>query len=676
MPRSVRLALFALVAVVVSSLFHEFGHCAFYWLQGIPAAMSLTKEFPLRDITATQYAIGSAGGPLASIALVVLATLAYRKYSANQTLKDLSSAFLLANVFYLVLRGLIALLKRRGGELSDAASLLAMDYRALVVIFFVVAAVCLYVWMRWGGPRVTPLNAVYFIGFLVGYVILVTTLESVDSNLLWNRFPTIRIDDGRVYNAGTRQAPGEEATRNVEKAPQQEQPLGLVELSSSYDALDAGFDWAKAQALVYVFEGDPVGKWYEAALPGREAFCMRDVSHQALGALALGLAEHTKNMMRKFAENIAESRDWCSYWEINRYDAPAPVDYRSDEDFWYNLPANFDVIQSCYRVYEWTGDEDYLNDPVLRAFYRHSLTDYVSAWDSDGDGIMESAESNGYRGIPTYWEGWGPRALTGGDLVAAQFAANLAYANMLSLRGEAAEAGAFGREAERLRRFYNDAWWNAELGRFYTAIVQDGRFDTTHIPLLQIMPLYFGIVEPGARRESLVGNLAAGAIVEVNAYLPEVYYQNGRNEEAFLHLMAQLDPGLQRREYPEVSFTAIGVIARYLMGINPIASQSVIETKPGLPEDVTWARIEHVPALRNTVSVHHVGWTETRFVNESGEAVRWRAILPGSHDMLDVDGRRTAATTRYTEWGAAESHVLIEVEAGEERTVRAVDLGG
>ena len=109
---------------------------------------------------------------------------------------------------------------------------------------------------------------------------------------------------------------------------------------------------------------------------------MRDVSHQAQGALALGLQPHTKNMFRKFAESISPARDWAGYWEINRWGEPAPVDYRDDEDFWYNLPANFDLIQAIYSVYEWTGDPVYLEDPTFLSFYRHSLTDYVEAWEN------------------------------------------------------------------------------------------------------------------------------------------------------------------------------------------------------------------------------------------------------------------------------------------------------
>jgi hypothetical protein len=102
-----------------------------------------------------------------------------------------------------------------------------------------------------------------------------------------------------------------------------------LEFTSSDPRRVRSFEWAKGQALAYAFDtGDPVGPWYEAALPGREAFCMRDVAHQANGAHALGLARHTRNMLRRFAEVIAESRDFCSYWEIDRYNRPAPVDYK------------------------------------------------------------------------------------------------------------------------------------------------------------------------------------------------------------------------------------------------------------------------------------------------------------------------------------------------------------
>ena len=156
-----------------------------------------------------------------------------------------------------------------------------------------------------------------------------------------------------------------QASLGAALAAQERQPAAesRLTLQASDRRLGEAFRWARQQALAYVRTGDPVGDWYEAALPGRDAFCMRDVSHQAAGAHALGMAAQNFNMLRKFAASIAESRDWCGYWEIDRLDRPAPVDYKSDRDFWYNLPANFDVIDCCYRMYAWTADRRYLEDP-------------------------------------------------------------------------------------------------------------------------------------------------------------------------------------------------------------------------------------------------------------------------------------------------------------------------
>jgi hypothetical protein len=65
-------------------------------------------------------------------------------------------------------------------------------------------------------------------------------------------------------------------------------PRSELQLESSDAKLVQAFQWAKSQALAYAHDGsDPVGLWYEAALPGRNSFCMRDVSHQTTGAAAL-----------------------------------------------------------------------------------------------------------------------------------------------------------------------------------------------------------------------------------------------------------------------------------------------------------------------------------------------------------------------------------------------------
>src|SRR5882762_3630834 len=85
-----------------------------------------------------------------------------------------------------------------------------------------------------------------------------------------------------------------------------------VRFSSSDTALENAFSWAKAMALHYkAAPGDAVGPWYESALPPRFAFCMRDVSHQCIGAEILGMHRENRNMFTKFIRNISASKDWC-----------------------------------------------------------------------------------------------------------------------------------------------------------------------------------------------------------------------------------------------------------------------------------------------------------------------------------------------------------------------------
>ncbi len=257
-------------------------------------------------------------------------------------------------------------------------------------------------------------------------------------------------------------------------------PQSAIVFQSSNAELNEAFEWAKQQALAYAFEDDPVGPWYEAALPGREAFCMRDVSHQSMGAHVLGLARHTKNMLMKFAENISDSKDWCSYWEINRYDLPAPVDYVNDARFWYNLPANFDVLDCCYRMYLWSGDRTYIEHPAFLNFYERTVHDYVERWDLSLDRIMTRKRimntrgrpdpKNRFqtnRGIPSYDEG-GTDFTVALDQLAIQYAGYLAYARIQQHRGNFEEAGKLLAKAEDVKSFLNDKWWDKENKRYYS----------------------------------------------------------------------------------------------------------------------------------------------------------------------------------------------------------------
>jgi hypothetical protein len=153
-----------------------------------------------------------------------------------------------------------------------------------------------------------------------------------------------------------------------------------LDFESSDPALLQAFQWAKAQALVYAHpESEPIGAWYEAALPGRDSFCMRDVSHQTTGAAALGLYSANHNMLKRFAASVAAERDWAGYWEIDRTGRPSTADYVNDSDFWYNLPANFDLLDAVVRMWRWTGDESYWKDPEFERFFQATANAYIAA---------------------------------------------------------------------------------------------------------------------------------------------------------------------------------------------------------------------------------------------------------------------------------------------------------
>ncbi|WP_164545653.1 alpha-L-rhamnosidase-related protein [Paenibacillus albus] len=417
----------------------------------------------------------------------------------------------------------------------------------------------------------------------------------------------------------------------------------LFTLQSSDKRLEEAVSWAKEQALAYASDSDPVGPWYEAALPGREAFCMRDVAHMSTGAAALGLSAHTKNMLLKFAENISESKDWCTFWEITREGLPCPDDYASDDNFWYNLPANFDIIACCFRMHLWSRDKNYLNDERLLSFYEKSLNEYVRRWDRDGDGIPDHVRGEGRRGIASYVED----ALTpkvGGDLVAAQYAAYAAYSEMAKLMGWPEKAEHYARLAERLQKTYEEEWWSEKDGRFSAAILQDGSYHSEYYLSAQYLPIYFGLIATEAKRRAAVNDIKRNGVsnIEEMSHLPDVYYAVGEKEEAYRIMLQLCDKQMKRREYPEVSYSVIGNVVTGLLGIKPCADQAALEIAPQLPEGLEWVSVGGVAVLDNWIDVEvRDGHVNVR--NAQGPSIRVRS---GGVEQLLAEGETSSFDIR------------------------------
>src|SRR5258705_1295939 len=328
---------------------------------------------------------------------------------------------------------------------------------------------------------------------------------------------------------------------------------GLVRLESSDPRLVSSFEWARQRALAYAYTGDPVGDWYDSTAGERYAFCMRDVSHQSVGAAVLGLTGHTRNMLRRFAAGVSPTRDWASFWEINKDGFPAPIDYKDDQDFWFCLPANFDVMQACYRQFRWTGDRTYF-DAVFSNFYDRTVTAYVEAWDTDKDGIMESRPEAQRRGIPSYHQEV-PRPLIGSDLIAAQYKGYLAYATIQENKGLSGSlsrqlAQEYRAKAQLLRTRFNIEWWDQAQDRYHSLMMPDHTFYDGSVISADILPLLFGITEEGRKTEAALNVLEStpsttppgssapqkstipAARFGTFSHFPEILFQYGRNESA------------------------------------------------------------------------------------------------------------------------------------------------
>lgn len=397
---------------------------------------------------------------------------------------------------------------------------------------------------------------------------------------------------------------------------------GRIQFLCGNNQINDGFEWAKNQALAYAHDSDPVGPWYEAALPRREAFCMRDASHQLSGAHFLGLAAQNKNMMLRFCQGIAESRDWCSFWEIDRYDRPAPVDYTSDADFWYNLPANFDVLDACRRAYRLTGDDAYVLSQDFIRFYERTLNEYVALWDHDGDGIPDRGPGLARRGIPSYDESGGiENAAVGIDLVAAEIIGYRAGAEMKRLRGE--DATDYEEKAMRLTEALQRNWWDEKEGRFYGVKLQNGSYQ--HRLGCSHSPLYWAVIADPEKNRALLDGVHESSrqnvIVEILSHLPEIFFKHGMPQRGMYWLKRCIDPELKRREYPELSYAVVAACVEQLAGLSANAAQSSVTIAPRALPDVEWVRLVNCPLFGGEIDVA-ITANSIAVQNRTGKAIR------------------------------------------------------
>ncbi|NQX53910.1 hypothetical protein HQN86_09815 [Pedobacter panaciterrae] len=409
---------------------------------------------------------------------------------------------------------------------------------------------------------------------------------------------------------------------------------GGVTFKSSDAALQTAFARAKEMALSYKGKpGDPVGPWYESALPPRAAFCMRDVSHQSIGGEILGLNKENKNMLRLFVNNISDAKDWCSYWEINHLGKPAVEDYRNDKEFWYNLNANFDVLTTNWKLYLWTGDEEYIKGAAFENFHKKSVTSFIDRWVLQADSLLSrpthpnapvpfNNEDSFHRcrGLPSYSEGV-PNIKMGVDLVGAIYRGLMSYASILDVKGKREEAKLYREKAAAYQKSIDDLWWNESASLYNTYYSTDHKFGMEEGATFL---LWFDALKEGDRKEKTIQHLLSRDWnVENLSYFPLIMYQNGQADKAYNYMLHLTNPETKRREYPEVSYGVIKGFVEGLMGLEADACSSQLTTLYRGKSDVT-SELKDVPVLKTLITVRHEGNKKSVLTNAGKKKILWQ----------------------------------------------------
>ena len=448
---------------------------------------------------------------------------------------------------------------------------------------------------------------------------------------------------------------------------------GMSKFTSTNTAITKSYNWARKTALSYAHDSnDAVGPWYEAALPNREAFCMRDVSHQVVGAHLLGLERQNKNMHTHFVENISESRDYCSYWEINRYNKPCPADYANDHSFWYNLDANFDVLISDYKLYQWTADEDYIKAKAFANFHKLTTHQYLERWMLEPEQVMhrplllndkvtreQGNNFYGCRGIPSYTEGI-PRLTMSADLLAIISNAMKAYAEMCTMEDNEQEARQARAKSEQYSEIIESQWWDAKNNRYNMLVNDSGQF---HSQQGMEFLLHYPITTRAERINSCLDHFETRPqAIEQISYQPALLYRYNRAHAA--DSLIALFPDMPRALYPEVSYALIEGVVTGLMGVEPDAQHRILSTVYR-GDDNDKAELTDVLLWGGKIDLSHDGKLASRLTNNTGARLTWIVKFAGKHRNIYINGRRRKAVRMMDELGKAYSKVKVQIPANQ-----------
>ena len=200
--RAAGIIAFVQIGFVIAAFIHEFGHWVFYRIQGIPTAVSLVKEFPLRDLSVREYAVGSWGGIVFNwMWLIILCAIIRISASGDGRLKKLilNSLFWGQSIVLL----LYVLLFFKGEDKTEffyAQSLFHLPKYSIIIFSLILTTATVVLVMRWNRQKLSISAIVTALATGIVSVVFLSLLETYDAKTNWHKHPTISVGDEMLYN--------------------------------------------------------------------------------------------------------------------------------------------------------------------------------------------------------------------------------------------------------------------------------------------------------------------------------------------------------------------------------------------------------------------------------------------------------------------------------------------
>jgi len=191
------------IGIFFGCLIHEFGHCVFYWIQGIPAAMSLTKEFPLIDITVRQYSIGSFGGILFTWLGMIIFFLLQLYFLKNGK----KGKLIISSIFFgQIMLGLIFLILfilsgfSTIQENTFAESFFHLPQNSFFILTVLLTLFFFFLYIKQLNLTMRNKDFLFFLGYLFTGIVSLMLIGGIDQQFFRKGYPTIKIGNVMLYN--------------------------------------------------------------------------------------------------------------------------------------------------------------------------------------------------------------------------------------------------------------------------------------------------------------------------------------------------------------------------------------------------------------------------------------------------------------------------------------------